>query len=163
MKKFLSIALAGTMAASMLAVSAMSVSADELAPGDFGSLGEYTPGANVKTNHLMFAMPGAWQNDTTKNEKCGQAAGIYWWEGPYNGKDYQGDLENAWPGYAVTETVEGQPNIYVAKVPVTAGKFIWNNLVDGGTDKTKPIYTAAIQSMDIQHEYYDPNEDGGAA
>ena len=42
-KKALSIVLAGTMALSMTAVSAVSVSAEELAPGGFGTLGEYTP------------------------------------------------------------------------------------------------------------------------
>ena len=41
-KKALSIVLAGTMALSMTAVSAVSVSAEELAPGGFGTLGEYT-------------------------------------------------------------------------------------------------------------------------
>ena len=163
MKKFLSIALAGTMAASMLAVSAMSVSADELAPGDFGSLGEYTPGANVKTNHLMFAMPGAWQNDTTKNEKCGQAAGIYWWSG-FDTPDAK--VGHGWPGYkAVKETgEEGIDNLWGIDVPTygngevgNATQIIWNNYLDGGTqtDPVKnPFYAASAQTKDTPGQYF---------
>ncbi len=164
LKKTLSLVLAVCILASMACVAAVSASANA---GDSVHRKLVTDVVNsedqVDTHTYMFYVPDDWKNeyndyyDLTPNHF---AAGIYWWEGPYNCKDYQGDLENAWPGYAVTETVEGQPNIYVAKVPVTAGKIIWNNLVDGGTDKTKPIYTAAIQSMDIPHEYYDPDEDG---
>ncbi len=162
MKKFLSIALAGTMAASMLAVSAMSVSAEELAPGDFGSLGEYTPSANVKTNHLMFAMPGAWQNDTTKNEKCGQAAGIYWWSG-FDTPDAKAG--HGWPGYkAVKETgEEGIDNLWGIDVPTygngekgNATQIIWNNYLDGGmeTDPVKnPFYAASAQTKDTPGQY----------
>ena len=168
MKKFLSIALAGTMAASMLAVSAMSVSADELAPGGFGSLGEYTPGANVKTNHLMFAMPGAWQNDTTKNEKCGQAAGIYWWSGFDTPDNIAGG--HGWPGYkAVKETgEEGIDNLWGIDVPTygngevgNATQIIWNNYLDGGTqtDPAKnPFYAASLQTVDEAGQYYDRME-----
>lgn len=163
MKKFLSIALAGTMAASMVAVSAMAVSAEELAPGDFGSLGEYTPTAGVKTNHLMFAMPGAWQNDTTKNEKCGQAAGIYWWSG-YDTPDAKAG-GHGWPGYkAVKETKEeGIDNLWGIDVPTygngetgNATQIIWNNYLDGGmeTDPVKnPFYAASAQTKDTPGQY----------
>lgn len=164
LKKTLSLVLAVCILASMACVAAVSASANAGDPVHRKLVTDVVNSEDqVDTHTYMFYVPDSWKNeyndyyDLTPNHF---AAGIYWWEGPYNCKDYQGDLENEWPGYAVTETVEGQPNIYVAKVPVTAGKFIWNNLVDGGTDKTKPIYTAAIQSMDIQHEYYDPNEDG---
>lgn len=164
LKKTLSLVLAVCILASMACVAAVSASANAGDPVHRRLITDVVNSEDqVDTHTYMFYVPDSWKNeyndyyDLTPNHF---AAGIYWWEGPYNCKDYQGDLENAWPGYAVTETVEGQPNIYVAKVPVTAGKIIWNNLVDGGTDKTKPIYTAAIQSMDIPHEYYDPNEDG---
>lgn len=164
LKKTLSLVLAVCILASMACVAAVSASANAGDPVHRKLVTDVVNSEDqVDTHTYMFYVPDSWKNeyndyyDLTPNHF---AAGIYWWEGPYNCKDYQGDLENEWPGYAVTETVEGQPNIYVAKVPVTAGKFIWNNLVDGGTDKTKPIYTAAIQSMDIQHEYYDPGEDG---
>ena len=169
MKKFLSIALAGTMAASMLAVSAMSVSADELSIGDFGSLGEYTPGAKVKTNHLMFAMPGAWQNDTTKNEKCGQAAGIYWWSG-FDTPDAK--VGHGWPGYkAVKETgEEGIDNLWGIDVPTygngevgNATQIIWNNYLDGGTETDpakNPFYAASAQTKDTPGQYFSrPDED----
>ena len=115
-KKALSIVLAGTMALSMTAVSAVSVSAEELAPGGFGTLGEYTPSAGVKTNKLMFAMPGAWQNDTTKDEKCGGAAGIYWWSG-YDTPDDKAS-GHGWPGYQAEQVQEaGVPNLWAIDVP----------------------------------------------
>ncbi|MBQ1974842.1 MAG: hypothetical protein II224_03435, partial [Ruminococcus sp.] len=110
-KKALSIVLAGTMALSMTAVSAVSVSAEELAPGGFGTLGEYTPNTGVKTNKLMFAMPGAWQNDTTKDEKCGGAAGIYWWSGYDTPDNAAGG--HGWPGYkSVQVAEEGVSNLW---------------------------------------------------
>ena len=51
MKKLLSIVLAGTLAASMVAVSATAVGAEETSseksPGGYGVAGEYTPSAGV--------------------------------------------------------------------------------------------------------------------
>ncbi len=175
LKKTLSLVLAVCIVASMACVAAVSVSANA---GDaqhrplVTDIVNSEPDNQVDTETYLFYVPDAWKNEyndyynynpstkTFDGEGGNFAAGIYWWDGPYNCKDYQGDLTNAWPGYAVTETVEGQPNIFKADVPKTAGKIVWNNLVDGGMDKTLPIYTAAIQSMDIQHEYYDKDEDG---
>ena len=181
-KKALSIVLAGTMALSMTAVSAVSVSAEEataapLAPGDFGTLGEYTPKAGVKTNKLMFAMPGAWQNDTTKDEKCGGAAGIYWWTGYDTPDDKAGG--HGWPGYKAVQ-VKGEtyttkdetgadkeveiPNLWAIDVPTygngekgDATYIIWNNYLDGGmeTDPAKnPFYAASQQTRDFAGQYY---------
>ena len=167
MKKFLSIALAGTMAASMVAVSAMAVSAEELSLGDYGSLGEYTPTAGVQTNHLMFAMPNAWQNDTTKNVKCGGAAGIYWWSG-YDTPDAK--VGHGWPGYkAVKETSEeGIDNLWGIDVPTygngekgNATQVIWNNYLDGGMEPDpvkNPFYAASLQTIDEAGQYYDRME-----
>ena len=61
MKKVFSIILAGTMAASTMGISALSVSADEggLTPGSYVTHPTYTPKEGVKTNRLMFAMPAA--------------------------------------------------------------------------------------------------------
>jgi hypothetical protein len=161
LKKTLSLVLAICMLAS---VACIAVSANQ---GDSQHRKLVTDVVNsvdkVDTHTYRFYVPQAWRNqyndyyDLTPDHF---AAGIYWWEGPYNCKDYKGELDNDWPGYAVTQTDPGDPNIFVADVPVTAGKIIWNNLVDGGMDDTQPIFTAAIQSMDIQHEYYDDGEDG---
>ncbi|MBQ1685892.1 MAG: hypothetical protein II074_00250, partial [Ruminococcus sp.] len=180
-KKALSIVLAGTMALSMTAVSAVSVSAEELAPGGFGTLGEYTPSAGVKTNKLMFAMPGAWQNDTTKDEKCGGAAGIYWWgDNTYDTPDNKAG-GHGWPGYKAvqvkeTATVKDEttgeekqveiPNLWAIDVPTfgnnteseehDAAMIIWNNYLDGGMEKDpakNPFYDASQQTRDFPGQY----------
>jgi len=162
-KKALSIVLAGTMAVSMVSVGAVSASAEELALGDFGALGEYTPSAGVKTNKLMFAMPGAWQNETTKNEKCGGAAGIYWWSGYDTPDDKAGG--HGWPGYkAVQVTDEAEvTSLWSINVPTygngekgNATMIIWNNYLDGGmeTDPVKnPFYAASTQTIDTPGQY----------
>ena len=181
-KKALSIVLAGTMALSMTAVSAVSVSAEELAPGGFGTLGEYTPNTGVKTNKLMFAMPGAWQNDTTKDEKCGGAAGIYWWSG-YDTPDNKAG-GHGWPGYKAvqvkgeTYTIKDEatgeekqveiPNLWAIDVPTygngekgDATQIIWDNYLDGGmeTDPAKnPFYVASQQTRDFGGQFYDRAE-----
>ena len=166
-KKALSIVLAGTMALSMTAVSAVSVSAEELAPGGFGTLGEYTPNTGVKTNKLMFAMPGAWQNDTTKDAKCGGAAGIYWWSGYDTPDDKAGG--HGWPGYkSVQVAEEGVSNLWAIDVPTygngekgDATQIIWNNYLDGGmeTDPVKnPFYAASTQTIDTPGQFYDRSE-----
>ena len=162
-KKLLSVLLAGTMVASVAAVGVVSASAEdgELAPGGFGSLGEYTPSAGVQTNKLMFAMPAAWQNDTTKNEKCGGAAGIWWW----TGYDTPGNAGGAWPGWKTTKVVEeGVDNLWAIDVPTygngqdgDATMLDWNNYIDGGMepDDTKnPFYKAAAQTHDFPCQYY---------
>lgn len=122
-----------------------------------------------------FYMPETWRNEHNDYydgtpESC--AAGVYWWSGP---DEFKPDtvnvadpynLEQGWPGYAVTETLPGQPNIFVARVPKSVNMIIFSNLVDGGTDKTSPIYAFAAQTKDAPCEYYgevsdgDPSEDG---
>ena len=175
-KKALSIVLAGTMAVSMASVGAVSVSAEELAVGDYGSLGEYTPGTGIKTNKLMFAMPAAWQNDTTKNEKCGGAAGIYWWSGYDTPDKIAGG--HGWPGYKavqvketvnITDEASGEtktvevPNLWAIDVPTygngeegNATQIIWNNYLDGGMEPDpakNPFYAAATQTVDTPGQY----------
>lgn len=161
-KKILSIALAGAMAASMVTVGTVAASADEKAVGGFGTLGEYTPSnPNIVTQHLMFAMPdSAWQNETTKDPKCGGAAGIYWWSGFDTPDDKAGG--HGWPGYKSVKVTdeEGVENLFAIDVPTygngdagNANMIIWDNYIDGGTetDTTKnPFYTAAKQTRDFQ-------------
>ena len=160
-KKILSIALAGAMAASMVTAGTVAVSADESsgkAVGGYGTLGEYTPSdPKINTMRLTFAMPGAWQNDTTKDPKCGGVAGIYWWTGFDTPDDVAGG--HGWPGYKSVQVTDEADvkNLYAIDVPVygngdNANMIIWNNFIDGGTetDTTKnPFYTAAKQTRDF--------------
>lgn len=117
----------------------------------------------VKTKTYYFYMPSEWRNEYNDyydgNNLYSCAPGIYWWEGSYNCNDYKGEQSNGWPGYAVSEIVDGNSNIYKAEVPEDVVKIIWNNLVDGGEDKTQPIYSAVKQTRDIGAENYLANED----
>ena len=70
MKKLLSLGLAATMVLPVAAVGTVGASAAG-SVGGFGTLGTYTPSAGVKTNRLLFAMPGAWQNSVTEDPRCG--------------------------------------------------------------------------------------------
>ena len=166
MKKVFSIILAGTMAASTMGISALSVSADEggLTPGSYVTHPTYTPKEGVKTNRLMFAMPAAWQNETTKKDREGGLCGLYWW----SGFDKPGDQgwSNGWPGYQATKvtTEKDVTNLWEINVPTygngekgNATQIIWNNFIDGGTEKdTKknPFYEAANQTKDFPGQYY---------
>jgi hypothetical protein len=126
----------------------------------------------VETDTFMFYVPEPWRNqyneyynynpETKRFDGDGGyfAAGIYWWDGPYSCNEYLSGVDyGSWPGYAVTETVDGNPNIFKAEVPKSAGKIIWNNLVDGGMDSSQPYYSMSISCQDITHEYYDPGDD----
>ena len=175
LKKVLSLVLALCLIASTASVAVITASAnagDSVHRKLITDVLNSEPGNQADTNTYYFYLPEEWKNKyndyynynadtkTFDGEDGNFAAGIYWWEGPYNCNDYKGDLENSWPGYAVTETLAADSNIYKAEVPKIAGKFIWNNLVDGGTDKSQPVYTASIQTTGISNEYYDPGEDG---
>ena len=168
MKKALSIILAGTMAASTMAIGALSVSADDegLVPGSYCNHPTYTPSnSNIKTNHLMFAMPAAWENETTKKDKDGGLCGLYWWSG-YDTPGSQAGWSNAWPGWQAEKETgeEGVTNLWGIDVPTygngeegNATQIIWNNFIDGGTEKdtTKnPFYEAANQTRDFPGQYY---------
>ncbi len=166
-KKIFSIVLAGTMAVSVATAGALAVSADEenaKTPGSIGKMGEYTPSdAKIKTNRLMFAMPGAWQNDTTKDPKCNGSAGMYWWSG-FDTPDSQKD--GHWPGWKTTKVTdeEGIDNLFAIDVPTygngeagNATQIIWNNYIDGGTEtdaSKNPYYEAACQTRDFPGQYY---------
>ena len=168
-KKLLSVLLAGTMVASVAAVGVASASAEELAPGGFGTLGEYTKSSDaIKTNHLMFAMPAAWQNDTTKNEKCGGAAGLYWWTGYDTPDNVAGG--HGWPGYKAVKVAEdGVDNLWAIDVPTygngeegNAMQIIWNNYLDGGMEKDpvkNPFYKDSQQTIDTPGQYYSRTDD----
>lgn len=171
LKKTLSLVLAVCILASMACVAAVSASAnagDAMRRYNVKDIVNSDPALQVETKTFMFYMPEKWRNtfndtyDGNSLDSC--SAGIYWWEGDYNAKDYMGEFTNDWPGFAVTETVPEDKNIFTAKVPAGVTTIIWNNLVDGGPDSEKDQYperyNAALQTANILCEFYDPNEDG---
>ena len=170
MKQLISLLLAGTMAASTVAVGSFTAgAADDSASGGYGVAGEYTPSAGVKTQRLLFAMPNAWQNDITQDPQCGGAAGCYWWSG-YDTPDAKFGF--GWPGYKTKRVNEsGVNNLWYCDVPAygngetgDAMQIIWTNYLNGGseTDPAKnPFYAAAAQSTDTNAQWYsrcDENE-----
>ncbi|MCH5304472.1 MAG: Ig-like domain-containing protein [Ruminococcus sp.] len=171
LKKTLSLVLAVCILASMACVAAVSASAnagDILHRYNVKDIVNKDPDNQINTKTYMFYMPDSWRNtfnDTYVEEEglASCSAGIYWWGGSYNAKDYQGELTNDWPGFAVTETLPEDKNIFVAQVPEDVPQIIWNNLVDGGPDSEKDLYpdryVAAIQTSDIPCEFYDADED----
>lgn len=164
-KKLLSVLLAGALVSSVVAAGAVAVSAEEdsgLAPGSYCNNGAYTPSAGVETKHLMFAMPGAWQNDTWKADPNGASAGLYWWTG-YDTPDNK--FGHGWPGYQAQKVTEGSiDNLYAMDVPTYGNgeqgngmQIIWNNYLDGGTETDpvkNPFREAAQQSKDTPGQYY---------
>jgi hypothetical protein len=139
LKKTLSLVLAVCLVASMACVAAVSVSANAGDPVHSRLVTDVVnsePDNQVDTDTFYFYCPDDWKNEyndyynynpetKTFDGPGGYfAAGIYWWDGPYNANDYKGDLEQGWPGFAVTETDPGCANVYVAKVPHTADKII---------------------------------------
>ena len=131
-KKIISVLLALVMVLAMGTVALVSVSAD------LADLPEVADGCN----RYFFYLPDQWKNDYT------EVAGIYWWEGT--------DACTTWPGYeANAADVDG---VYYYDVPQDVTTIIWNNYLDGGTDKTLDIYKAAVQTKNIGCEYYDIGE-----
>ena len=131
-KKIISLLLTLMLAVSMVAVAAVSVSAE------VDEQGRYTPSEGLDTNRYYFYMPSDWYND------CAFDAGIYWWLGS--------DAPAAWPGYGAQNGDADQ--VYYCDVPVDSTTVIWNNGYDGGEDDTDPNYAKAIQSVDITCQFY---------
>ena len=137
-KKIISLLLAIMLTVSMLAVAAVSVSAQTDAQG------AYVPSEGTATNRLYFYMPSDWYNDRATT------AGIYWWAGT--------DACSSWPGYNAHKTeVE---NIYYCDVPddELIANVIWNNGFDGGEDTSSPDYNKAVQTFNIPLIPYMPGE-----
>ena len=158
MKKLLCLLMALVLVATLIPLGTFSVGAYEKAVGGFGNLGEYTPSdSRINTQRLMFAMPDSWQNDITKDPRCGGAAGIYWRMG-YDTPDAVAD-GHGWPGYKAQKVNEtGVGNLFAVDVPTygngdygNAHMIIWNNYINSGTetDTTRnPFYSAARQTRD---------------
>ncbi len=147
-KKILSIFLAVALLLSMGAIASMSVSAALDADGRYVPTDPTTP-----TFRYYFAMPYDWASTTSDIN----TAGVYWW----NGTDPCGDVAGesggtlAWPGYkAYRDTsIEGFDNLYYVDCPQDVPTIVWNNYVNGGTDKTLPVYTDAKQAQDCKIEF----------
>lgn len=164
-KKSLSLFLCVCLFASIAVVAAFPASAnygDEL---HRPIVSEIVP-SDVETQTFYFYMPEAWRNeyndayDGVSLDSC--KAGIYWWEGTANCEtaENQNGTGHGWPGYVITETDPSNPNVYVVKVPKDVYQIIFNNTVDGGSDQEAPIYTKAIQTVNVGTEFYSPGEDG---
>ena len=152
-KKVLSVLLAGALAASFMATTALTAGAVKTEHS------KYVPGSDVPTYKYYFAMPGSWLNDSTKDNN--DAAGCYWWDAT----DSPGDrFDNGWPGYECDkETGEAEvPNLFSIRAPQDATTILWNNYLDGGMERDpakNPFYDAAAQTRDFPGQYYSRTDD----
>jgi len=140
-KKLVSLLLAGSVVASMAAIASVSASAI------IDDNGCYAPGDNVEaTYRYYFAMPDEWYSSNT------DTAGIYWWSGTNscNAVDGSGGTLG-WPGYKAQRG--DVTNLYYVDCPTDVPTIVWNNYVNGGTDKDAPIYLEAKQASDAQVEF----------
>ena len=146
-KKATSVLLSALLAFSMTAVATESASAI------IDSNGCYAPGANVDcgTYRYYFAMPNTWLNEYT------DTAGVYWW----SGTDACGAVDGSggsvsWPGYKPQRENCQYDNygVYFVDCPTDVHQVVWNNYINGGTDKEAPVYQAAKQANDACVEYY---------
>ena len=104
---------------------------------------------------VYFKMPTSgehsWANEYNELDGVNRA-GIYWWQGSMN--------LNPWPGAKMT-IVDAEQGIFSANVPYESDELtniIFNNAVDGGTDKTTPQYAAAQQTVNVNCQGYEPGE-----
>ena len=141
-KRLTSIFLSALLAFSMTAVATESASAI------FDENGCYAPGENVTcgTHRYYCAMPDEWYNEYT------DTAGVYWW----SGTDACGVVDDtggslAWPGYKAQKS--DVKNVYYIDYPTNVPTIVWNNYINGGTDKESPIYLEAKQAMNAQVEF----------
>lgn len=101
----------------------------------------YEPLPNVKEGYkrYYFLMPDEWYNEYTGT------AGIYWWLGT--------DSQEQHPGKEANKT--NVPNVYYYDVPDDVTEIMWNNYLDGGTDRESQIYNSAFTTTDISLEFYE--------
>lgn len=86
-----------------------------------------------------------WYNEYNKLDGQGYA-GIYWWQGAQS--------LDPWPGALMT-LENADDSIFSAKVPDEPDvltEIIFNNAVNGGTDITKPWYSAAYQTVNVNYQ-----------
>ena len=112
-------------------------------------------GEEVATTTYYFYMPDEWRNeyndyyDGSDLDSC--MLGVYWYGSELCLPDDYPEYSNGWPGYAVV--TKDTDNVFVANVPDDVHIIVFNNLVDGGMDKTLPVYTSAYQIADASTIY----------
>ena len=114
--------------------------------GSYGILGTYTPSTGVETQRLMFAMPAAWQNNMTKDPRCGGAAGCYWWSG-YDTPDSKAG-SHGWPGYKTRKVNENDvDNLYYIDVPTYGNGEAGNTTMIIWVTSTKHTTYCSVTSI----------------
>ena len=110
--------------------------------------GCYVPSVDIEnTNRYYFAMPSDWYNEYANS------AGVYWWSGADACGAIDGTGGNVlWPGHkAQPGDLDG---LFYVDCPKDVPVILWNNYLDGGEDMTAPIFTKAVQSVDLSASYY---------
>lgn len=154
-KKIISVILTLMLLVATTSVAAFSTSAEETE--EYYVPQPYVPSAEAKEvgfNRYFFLLPDEWTNDYTSS------AAIYWWDGsdPCGSLAGTGSTTIKWPGYAMQKYPDTKANVWYLDVPVDVPNIVFNNALDGGTDKTLDRYTKAVQTTDIGSEYYDIGE-----
>lgn len=130
----------------VLLVFSVTTAAFESVSAAIDENGCYVPEDTESTYRYYFAMPNTWLNGYT------DTAGVYWWAGP---DACVGDNNVKWPGYKAQR--EGyQSNcygVYYIDCPTNVPCIVWNNYIDGGMDRTSPLYSAAKQARDVAVEF----------
>ncbi len=103
---------------------------------------EDLPETEMGCYRYFFLMPDEWRNDYSN------FAGIYWWEGS--------ETPDEWPGYKAHKA--DAENVYYYDVPRNVSSIIWNNFIDGGTDKNGLLYEYAKETRAVSSEYYEAGE-----
>ncbi len=143
-KKLFSLLLAAVLTFSVATVAVVGASAA------LDENGRYVPSEGIEeTRRYYFAMPQEWENEHSTD------AGIYWW----GGSDACGAVDGTggttvWPGYKAQVAEGDVDNIFYVDVPADVETIIWNNFVNGGEDKTDPIFKKAAQTVNIMCSYY---------
>ena len=146
LKKMTSLLLTFVMVISMGIMSIESVSAA------IDGNGAYIPDESVTcgTHRYYFAMPKEWYNEYT------DTAGVYWWDGSDLCGVREGTEYLKWPGYKVQlgDYASDSYTLYYFDCPKDVPCIVWNNYIDGGTDKESDIYQKSRQANDATTEFY---------
>ncbi len=145
-KKVLGALLAGTIAVSAFASTAITAGATPVGHGP------YTPSEGVETYKYYFAMPGCWVNGSTHENN--DVAGCYWWSAP---DDPDTKFSHGWPGYEMDKEADFE-NLYSINAPKLASTLVFSNYLDGGMDTSQQIFYDALQCKNATAEYYNEGD-----
>lgn len=132
-KKVISLLLAVMLTMAMIAVAAVSVSADT------DDEGRYVPSEGTKTYRIYFYKPAYWENEFASDTD------IFWQSGS--------DSPSAFPGYCAQKA--DVPNVYYCDVPTDVDNVIWNNVIDGADGSSNSEIAPAYKTTDIALVGYD--------